>query len=132
MERKRIAQQKSRAFMIKSTEFKQNLQRVIEDGMKILEEWIRNEDERILSSEGWKRRNSQMEWQPEMTVTIPETVRIHYPWDVVRDLEMESFKKGGGKLGKEWTGREDRWGGILNKNDSTTNACLHWDEETRH
>jgi len=68
--------------MVKSRELKAFLVRAIEEGKRRLDEWLSDKEDEWHSSKGRLADDGIMDWQPENTIIIPQTVTIHYPWDV--------------------------------------------------
>jgi hypothetical protein len=87
-ETRMLQEQNYKARMLSSPEFKNCLLQAVEEGKRRMDEWILCEseqasslDEHIICEGCW------MDWQPEMTVVIPQTVDIRYPWDILGDAK---------------------------------------------
>jgi hypothetical protein len=87
-------QQVSKAIILSSGEFKQCVLQAIDEGKRRMDEWIFSELEQAFSPDGHViSHGCSMDWQPEMTIVIPQNVEIHYPWDIPEDAKERWERK---------------------------------------
>lgn len=73
----------SKTFLSQSQEFRDFLlQKVFGDGKRKLDEWMSYCDNELSTAEEQRvEAEATMDWQPESTTVIPQTVDVRYPWD---------------------------------------------------
>jgi hypothetical protein len=73
----------SQAVMLSSSEVKGYLLEAVEEGKRRMDEWIISEFEQASAPDRhtiiWEA--CPMDWQPEKTIVIPQSVNVRYPWD---------------------------------------------------